>query len=59
VLAGPYREQALGQPSQSKYDLNVGLSPDTPKEEVERIVKAFKHIATLSGAKLPNDDLFK
>jgi hypothetical protein len=39
--------------------LIVGLVPSTPIENVNRIIKAIKHAATLEGAKLLDDDLFK
>jgi hypothetical protein len=40
-------------------DLGISIAPDTPQSEVDRIIKAIKHLAELNGAKLVNDDLFK
>lgn len=45
-------------------DLNVSqieiyLNSSTPIDKVNRIIKAMKHLATLGGATLINEDLFK
>lgn len=37
----------------------MALSPNTPEENVKRLIKAMKHAAKLGGAKLVNEDLFK
>lgn len=37
----------------------IALLPSIPLENVNRIIKAIKHAATLEGAKLIDDDLFK
>jgi len=39
--------------------ISIDLSSSTPLENVNRIIKAIKHAATLEGAKLIDDDLFK
>jgi hypothetical protein len=39
--------------------IHVALLSSTPPENVNRIIKAIKHAATLEGAKLMDEDLFK
>lgn len=36
----------------------IKLSGSAPKEDIERIVKAFKHLANLNGSALVKNDLF-
>jgi hypothetical protein len=38
--------------------ISIDLSSSTPLENVNRIIKAIKHAATLEGAKLIDEDLF-
>jgi hypothetical protein len=38
--------------------ISIDLVPSTPLENVNRIIKAIKHAATLEGAKLIDEDLF-
>jgi len=60
TLIGPYWLSRMGESENRKaLDFSYELSPDIPKEEVDRIIKAIKHLAVLNGAKLSNDDLFK
>jgi hypothetical protein len=42
-------------------DINsqMAFTPNTPEENVKKIIKAMKHAAELGGAKLIDDDLFK
>jgi hypothetical protein len=39
--------------------ISIDLLSSTPIENVNRIIKAIKHAATLEGAKLIDEDLFK
>jgi hypothetical protein len=60
TLIGPYQLSRENE-VQNRNALNFSfeLSPDVAKEEVDRVIKAIKHLATLDGAKLSSDDLFK
>jgi hypothetical protein len=60
TLTGPSTHYVLSDNSSEEHsELKLWLLPDTPKDEIERIIKAIKHLAILNGAKIPSDDLFK
>lgn len=44
---------------EKKSSLNISLLPNTPIENVQKIIKAIKHLAVLNGAELIKEDLFK
>lgn len=60
TLTGPSTHYVLNDGTSEEHsELKLWLLPDTPKDEIQRIIKAIKHLAILNGAKIPNDDLFK
>lgn len=63
VLSGEFKEHAYsydGKITETSeiHATNFNFKPNIEKEEIMKIMKAFKHIATLKGAKLVDDDLF-
>lgn len=63
VLTGDFQENEIGDRGEIMSTNKIentyfSFKPTIEKEEIQKIVKALKHMATLKGAKLVNDDLF-
>ena len=58
VLVGPSHCPACSE-IQENSEWSFPLDGETPPAEVDRVLKAFRHMAQLCGAKLIDDDLFK
>lgn len=63
VLSGDFKEYTYnydGKLTETSeiHSTNFAFKPNIEKEEIMKIMKAIKHIATLKGAKLVDDDLF-
>lgn len=62
-LTGNFNENEIGYNGEIINSKKIRVTdftfnPSVQKEEIIKIVKALKHIASLKGAKLVNDDLF-
>lgn len=63
ILTGDFKEIRLGHEGKIEGTKKIDrtsfiFNPSVQKEEIARIVKALKHLATIKGAKLLDDNLF-
>ncbi|MBA9076326.1 hypothetical protein [Rufibacter quisquiliarum] len=58
VIGDNVRKDKKKGENTKQTDLDLYLCKDTPYDEMQKMVKALQHAATLKGAKLVKDDMF-
>ena len=63
IIAGNFQANKIGDNNDVISTKNIEstdfvFNPNVEKDEILRIVKALKHLATIKGAKLLDDNLF-